>query len=187
MTRRAARSSRRSTRLALACAALLALAGLAPQAARAQSVFLRIEGVKGTATNAAQPLGPDAFPIISFDVTMEHPDDLLSAGTALGKAKFGDVNFNMPISLPAPAIFQLALQGSVAPSASLAVVDASGKATFRVDLEQVTVRSMAAQSYGNRDAGSGALGYARIRITTVDAKGNTTSAAWDRAANKPWK
>lgn len=184
--RAAAGSLRRRISLALACALLLAVGGLAPRTARAQSIFMRIDGVKGVGTTAAQPLGPDAFPLLSFDVTVEHPDDT-SSGSALGKAKFGDVNFNMPISLPAAAIWQLAALGGIAPSASFAVVDANGKATYRVDLEQVTVRSMGLQTFGARNAGAGSLGYARLRLTTTDDKGNASTAAWDRSENKPWK
>jgi hypothetical protein len=171
----------------LALAVLVALASLAPQAASAQDAagtYMRAEGVKA-ANKDKQPLGPDAFPIMGFDVSVESDLDAGLTGGASpthSKAKLGDVTVNLSISGPALSLWQASAAGTVLKNVSLAVVDAGGNAIYRADLEQVSVRSLAMQSLGGRSAAVAVLSYARIRLS----QGGTT-VAWDRTKNEPWK
>lgn len=188
MTHRALAPHRRpAARLALALAALVALGALTSHAARAQDAagaYMKVEGVKsGNKDN--QPLGADAFPIMGFDVSVESDLDAgASGGTSATrtKSKLGDVNVNLSISSPALSLWQAAAGGTVLKNVSLAVVDAGGNAIYRVDLEQVSVRSLGMQTLSGHNAAVGVLSYARIRLS----QGGTT-VGWDRIKNEPWK
>jgi hypothetical protein len=199
MTRRTAASPRRlaarialgcaalAARIALGCAALAAIGGLAPQAARAQAAFMRIDGVKPDAATA-QPLGPDAFPITGFEISVEQPGTLsASGGAGAGRPEFGDANVNLSISGPALALWQLAVRGDVVPRASLAIVDAKGLVSYRADLEQVMVKSLGMQTLGGRDAAVGVLTYGRIQLSHGGGKSgkSATTVGWDKLQNKP--
>jgi hypothetical protein len=145
---------------------------------------MRIDGVKGEQP-AKQPLGDDAFALVNFAVATDGEPGKPGQSTSPTGERFGELAFTLPISGPAVALWQLAAQRNELPKASLVAVDpATGEIRYRVDLEQVVVRSMSFQSLGTRDAAVGALSYQRIRIRAGD-KG--PSAGWDRAKNAPWK
>jgi hypothetical protein len=182
---------RRSIPRAVLFAAALAAALFAAQGAVAQArqtLYMRIDGVKGGATQAKQPLGPDAFPLISFE-------------TSVGRGKVGseknaedvckpespaDVNLTLEVSPAAVALWQLAAEGRIAPSASLVKVDpATGATLYRLDLEQVGVRGIGLQTRMERSAASGSLFFERIRIQGGQGE-QATSASWDRARKGPW-
>lgn len=179
------RFSRRALPRLAALAGLLVAASASAQAP--ETLFMRIEGVKGE-NLSGQPLGPDAFRLKNFSVST----DPIEPGTQVTKQatsgeRFQDVNFTMPISGPAIALFQLAAQRAEVPKASLVAIDpATGATRYRVDLEQVVVRSLGLQTTGTRDAAVGELGYQRIRLRYGEDD-KAPSAGWDRAKNAPLK
>ena len=143
---------------------------------------LRVDGVKGT-NPAQQPLGSDAFPMINFTISTELEDD---EPASEGSERFGDVAFNIPLSGPAVALWQLAAERKEVPKVSFAAVDPSGALLYRVDFEQVVVQSMSIQTFGKRNVATGALRYHRMRIRYGEGdKG--FSASWDRVKNAPWR
>ena len=165
--------------LHLAVCTTTLLMALAAQADPVPSLLMQIDGVKGAAPT--NPLGSEAFPLVNFSFSTDGEEE----GTP--GERFGELKFTMPISGPAVALFQLAAQQKEVPKASLVVLDpASGAVRFRVDLEQVVVRSMSFQGLVKRDAAVGALTYQRIRIR-AGAGDKGTTASWDRAKNAPWK
>jgi len=177
----------RIRRLALctaACAAalLVALAGNAEP----NALFMRVDGVKGTSP-ANQPLGDDAFGLanLSFSTDGEPAPPGKSAPENVSGERFGEISFSLPINDQAIALWQLAAQRKEVPKVSFVAVDpATGATRYRVDLEQVVIRTMSLQTLGSRDAAVGTLTYQRVRIRSGE-KG--PSASWDRAKNAPWK
>ena len=171
-------------RRAVLCAAALAAALVAGPAVLAQTLYMRIDGVKGESLTG-QPLGSDAFAIMNFSVSTDEPAK--GSTSADSAERFGDVGFTLPIKGPAVALWQLAAERRQLPNASLVAVDPDTGATrFRVDLEQVVVRSLGLQTLGTREAAAGALGYQRIRIRYGESD-DAPTASWDRARNGPWK
>lgn len=171
-------------------AALAVLAGATfaldvPAVAAETLLYMRIDGVKGE-NPPKQPLGADAFKIMNFEISVEKTEAPDAAGGPAPE-RFGDVSFALAVSGPAVALWQLAAQGDAQQRASLVAVDAAtGEASYRVDLEQVVVRSLGIQTLGIRDAAVGALGYQRARIRYGEGD-DAATASWDRARNAPWK
>jgi type VI protein secretion system component Hcp len=178
-----------SPRLRAAACATALLFCLAPaQIARAQNkmLHLRIDGVSG-AGSVPSPLGADAFPVLGFTIPVgkQAAADGALAGSA--PPPLEDVSFTMAVTSPAVLLWQLAVQGKAVPKASLAALDAEGKIRYRIDLEQVVVRSFGLQTFGTtRETVVGTLGYERIRLTRGEGK-DAVSASWDRTRNAPWK
>jgi hypothetical protein len=173
---------------AAACAAALLFGLAAAQAAHAKNtaLHLRIDGVSGAGT-VPSPLGADAFPVLGFTIPVGQ--DAAESNTLADSAPppLEDVRFNMAVTSPAVLLWQLAVQGKVVPKASLAAVDAEGKIRYRIDLEQVAVRSLGLQTFGvTRETLVGTLGYERIRLTRGEGE-DAVSASWDRTRKAPWK
>ena len=171
----------RPSRAALRAAAFAAVFLVASSASAQQALFMRIDGVKGE-DPANQPLGSDAFSMMTFTVTTVGDSETARPDSA---DRFGDIKFTLPLTGPAIALWQLAAQLKEVPKASFAAVDATGATLYRVDVEQAVVKTMALQTLGKRSAGIGTMGYQRIRITNGGGKG--PDASWDRAKNGPWK
>lgn len=176
----------RLARRARLCGAIFAAVLVAASGAPAQSLYMRVDGVKGE-NPSGQPLGSDAFALKNFAVSTDQVANPKASGSAESAERFGDVSFTLPINGPAVALWQLAAQRQEIPKASLVALDKDTGATrFRVDLEQVVVRSLGFQTLGTREAASGALGYQRIRIRYGEGNDGPT-ASWDRVRNAPWK
>jgi type VI protein secretion system component Hcp len=156
--------------------ALAALVLASASVTRADSLYLKVDGVKGAAPET-QPLGADASQIYSFTV---------STDPEAGAGAVKDAHFDMPINGAAIQLFQLAAEAKTVPKASFASVDTAGKVRYRVDLEQVTVNSAGFQTLGNRDALSVDLGFQRIRISYGEGK-DATVTGWDRVKKQAWK
>ena len=90
-----------------ALGALIALALSGTSVARADTLYLKIDGVKGDAPES-QPLGKGAFQLLTFTLTAEGED-----GGEPGALK--DVHFDMPVNAAAVQIFDLVLQHKTVP------------------------------------------------------------------------
>jgi hypothetical protein len=185
MTARAHTPIRDLAHRALLGAALAAALSTAT-AASAQTLFMRIDGVKGE-NPEGQPLGADAFPALGFTLATDPMDPAKNLPIASDDARFENMSFTLPVSGPAVSIWQLAAERKEVPKASLALLDkATGAIRLRIDLEQVVVRSLGLQSVASRAAAAGELSYQRIRIRFGDGK-DVPTASWDRARHAPWK
>ena len=153
--------------------------------ASADTLYLLVDGVQGDAP-ATQPLGKGAFQLLTFTFSVDDASDSAPPGPTTDPAKLTDPHFDMPVTGAAVPLFALAAQRKVIPKASFVAVDDSGKARYRVDFEQVVIRTLGLQTLGSRDAVSGTLGYQRIRFRYGDGKDAPTSG-WDRATNSAWK
>lgn len=173
-------------RRALLCAAAIAASLVASPAVLAQTIFMRVDGVKGE-NPAKQPLGPDAFPLLNFTLPTDPSDSGRDCEKAEKPERFGDVSFTAPISGATVALWQLAAERKEIPKVSIVSVDPNtGAARYRVDFEQVVLKSLGLQAINKRDAAAGSLSYQRVRIRSGDGKDAPTSS-WDRSRNAPWK
>jgi hypothetical protein len=177
----------RSTRpLRARLGAWLAAALLAAAPAGADTLYLLVDGVAGNAP-PEQPLGKGAFELMTFSLGVNEVDPGTVPGPATKAGAIADLRFDAPVSVATGPLFQLAAQGKVIPKASMVAVDElTGKTRYRVDIEQVVVRSLGMQTLGSRDAINATLGFQRIRIRFGEGKDAVTSS-WDRAKNAPWK
>ena len=172
------------TRRALLCAGALAAALVAATGASAQALYMRVDGVKGE-NPKGQPLGPDAFALLNFSVSTDPFESPQSSRFAESGERFEDLGFTLQIGGPAVALWQLAAQRQAVPKASLVWLDPStGAVSYRIDLEQVVVKSVGLQTVGKRSAAVGEMSYQRIRIRSGE---DGPTASWDRAKNAPWK
>lgn len=162
---------------------------LGASAGHADTLYMKIDGVPGEGA-ANQPLGPDAFTLLTFSVSVEDPSAPATSSAATVKPgardSLADVRFDMRVSPAAIAMWQIAAQRAVKPKATFVSVDEAGKVRFRVDLEDVTVKTFGIQTLGGRDAGTGMLDYRRIRMTYGEGK-QAITAGWDRDKEQPWK
>jgi type VI protein secretion system component Hcp len=160
----------------LALGALLALILSGASVARADTLYMKVDGVNGDPSDTPL-IGKGAFRVFTFTLTTD---------TKSGKGEVKDVHFDMPVNGAAVQLFELAMQAKVVPKASFVSVDDEGKGRYRVDLEQVTVSGAGFQTLGHRDALATDLGFQRIRITYGEGKGATITG-WDRVKKQPWK
>lgn len=165
--------------------ALLACAALSASAVRADTLYLKIDGVTGDA-DAKQPLGAGAFQLLTFTLNSESSELDSVPGATPQPATLKDAHFDMRVSAPMVPLFGLAAQAKLIPKASFVAVGDDGKLRYRVDLEGVVIRTLGLQTLGNRDAVAGDLGYQRVRVQYGDGK-DAVSSGWDRVKNQAWK
>jgi hypothetical protein len=184
------RTSRISLQVAACCGLLLMLASAPLAHAQSPSsskppllLQLRIDGVSGEGS-VPSVLGADAFPVSSFTVPVGRDEANTEIPVGSGPPIPEDIQFNMPVTGPAVQLWRLAVDGKVVPKASLAAFDLEGKIRYRIDLEQVVVRSFGLQTMGiTRETVVGTLAYERIRLTSGEGK-TATSASWERGSSK---
>jgi hypothetical protein len=168
-----------------ALSAVLACAALTASAVRADTLYMKIDGVTGDA-DANQPLGAGAFQLLTFTLNSESTDLNVVPGATPKPATLKDVHFDMRVTPTMVPLFGLAAQAKLIPKASFVAVGDDGKLRYRVDLEGVVIRSLGLQTLGNRDAVASDLGYQRVRFLFGEGKDAVVSG-YDRVKNAPWK
>jgi len=169
-------------RIATCCGLLLVVAQAQSAHAENQAIQLqlRMDGVSG-AGSVPSALGSDAFPVISFTVPVGRDETNNPQPAGSGPPIPEDISFNMAVTSPAVQLWLLAVEGKVVPKASLAAFDPAGKIRYRIDLEQVVVKSFGLQTRGtSRETIVGTLAYEKIRFTSGEGKAGT-SASWERS------
>lgn len=165
----------------------------------ALEMFLKLGDVKGGSVDAAHKdeIVVDAY---SFGVSNTGSVGSASSGAGAGKASFSDLSFTTPVSVASPKLMLACASGAHYDTAVLTVRRSVGgnSGAAAQDFFRLTLKTVLVSSY--QDAGSSGdgapldsitLAFAALKVDFVPqgasgAKGQTTSAGWDRTKNQPY-
>jgi len=179
---------RTRARLAVAVATGVALLGVMPGTAGADSTFLRLDGIKGESTSQGFE---DQIDVSAFSWGMTNPaaPDGGGGGGGAGRASFQDLTVTKVVDAASPPLFAAAASGQHVPDAVLTVVTSGAQpdAYLRYCLRDVTVASLKQEGSGEQPKETVTFRYARFAIAygrqAPDGSRTFVTQGWDLIQN----
>jgi type VI secretion system secreted protein Hcp len=178
-------------RLIPCCIFLIGLAALALPSRAASTMFLKVDGIKGDATDKAHA---GWIAVDSFNAGVTQTGTLAHAGSGAGagKADIAPLAITKRVDASSPQLFLHACNGKHIPGVVLEVASmASQQPYLRYTLGDVTVSSVrtAGAGAGERPTEEVTFTFAKINMevmsgTEKGAAGGKSEAGWDLKSNK---